>query len=62
VTASEELLDTSKEAITNEALRRAALMESADYDYPKRMDARDKWAAIIVFVVSLVAMYAGIWA
>ncbi len=60
--ASEELLGTSNEAIKGEALRRSALMESGDYEYPERMDRKDLWAGVIVFVVSLVATYAGIWA
>lgn len=61
MTASDELVETTKEAITQEALRRSAIIESADYEHVERMPRGDLWIAIVIVVISLTAMYAGIW-
>lgn len=61
MTVGDESVDTSSAAITREALRRATLMEAGDYEQVERMRPSDLWIGIVIFVVSMTAMYAGIW-
>ena len=54
-----EAVGVHRETITEEALRKCAIIESIDYEFPERVNRLDLVIGIVVCAISLFVMWIG---